>query len=55
MKNFTTWNAMNPLTLRIKGTGEYVAKECANLVNTWEDAMADNYEANGDTEYHNQD
>lgn len=45
MKNFMTWSGMNPLTLRIMGTGEYVAKECANLVNTFADAEADRLES----------
>lgn len=44
MNNFTTWNGQDPMTLRIVGTGEYVKKECANLVRTFEDAVADHYE-----------
>ncbi len=34
-----TWSGMNPLTIRIMGTGEYVAKELANLSNTWVEAQ----------------
>jgi len=44
MKNFMTWSGMNPLTLRIMGTGEYVAKECARLVDSFADAKADHLE-----------
>ena len=53
MKNFMTWSGMNPLTIRIMGTGEYVAKECANLENTWADAMVDRDESIlQDEQYH---
>lgn len=39
-----TWSGMNPLTLRIMGTGEYVTKELASLGNTFADAHADRLE-----------
>lgn len=41
MKNLVTWSGMNPLTIRIKGTGEFVKKEVANLEYTWAEAMVD--------------
>lgn len=39
-----TWNGMDYLTISIRGSGEYVKKQCANLVNTFEDAAADHLE-----------
>jgi len=44
LTNSMSWQGMNPLTLRITGSGEYVAKECANLVRTWDDAIYDREE-----------
>ncbi len=43
-KNFMTWSGMNPLTIRIMGTGEYVTKELANLERTWVEAQFTNEE-----------
>lgn len=44
MQNITTWNDNNPLTIKITGSGEYVKKECVNLVRTFNDAVADHEE-----------
>lgn len=44
MSNTMAWNGDNPLSLRIKGSGEFVKKMCANLVDSFEDAKADHYE-----------
>lgn len=44
LSNSMSWQGMNPLTLRIVGSGEYVAKECARLVTTWNDAIQDREE-----------
>ncbi len=44
MKNVTTWNGMDLLTLRIVGTGEYVKNALANLSNTWVEAQFTNEE-----------
>lgn len=41
MKNFTTFSLNNPLGIQITGTGEYVKKQCANLVNIFEEAKSD--------------
>jgi len=40
----------------MKGTGEFIRKECARLVDTFADANADHYDdIRQDTEYHYQD
>ena len=38
MNNITTWLGNNPLTLTIKGSGQYVKEQCVNLVNIFRDA-----------------
>lgn len=44
MKNATLFQRNNPLSIRIIGTGEYVKKECARLVDSFEQAEADHLE-----------
>ncbi len=45
MQNKITFSSFNPKTIRLTGTGEYVKKECRNLVETfkqaWEDHLAE--------------
>ena len=38
MKNSMTFQLNNPLSIVCKGSGEFVKKECANLVKTFEEA-----------------
>lgn len=45
-KNFMTWQGMDPLTIRIMGSGEYVRNQVEGLVDTWRDAEVDNYYSN---------
>jgi len=42
--NVTTFERNSPLSIRIVGSGEYVKKQCANLVDSFADAEADHYE-----------
>lgn len=44
MNDVMFWNGENPLSIRIKGSGEFVRKMCANLVDSFADARADHYE-----------
>jgi hypothetical protein len=44
MQNFTTWNHNDPLTIKMTGTGEYIKKQCANLVQMFEDTNVDHLE-----------
>jgi len=44
IKNCISWSGSNPLSLRVSGTGEYVKKQCANLVESFAQAEADHYE-----------
>lgn len=39
MTDYTIWT--NPLDIRIVGSGSYVASQCANLVNLFDDAEYD--------------
>ncbi len=36
MKNQTTFNGLNPLTIKMTGTGEYVKEQCAHLVDLFD-------------------
>jgi len=44
MNNITTFQRNNPLSIKIVGSGEYVKKECANLVDSFEQANYDHEE-----------
>lgn len=44
MQNFMTWSGSNPLSIIIKGSGEFVKEQCANLVKSFEDAEDDKLE-----------
>lgn len=44
MENITTWHGMDHLTLRIVGSGAYVAEQIANLSHTWVEASFTNEE-----------
>ncbi len=44
MKDITTWSNMNPLTIKMTGSGEYVKTTCANLPQMFQDAEYDNIE-----------
>lgn len=44
MNNITTFQRNNPLSIKITGSGEYVKKECANLVESFEHAEYDHLE-----------
>jgi hypothetical protein len=46
MKNTTVFTLGDALSIRMVGTGEYVKRECAKLVETFENAEAEAYELN---------
>lgn len=48
LKNCATWNGNDPLTLSVRGTGAFVSNFLSNLVRNFEEAEADNYEANAE-------
>lgn len=45
MKNSTTFQFNNPLSLNIQGSGEYVKRECEHLVDLWDMAEHDHLES----------
>ena len=55
MNDVMTFNRNNPLSISMRGSGEYVKKECANLVESFAQAEADHYEEmrqDSETDYH---
>jgi hypothetical protein len=52
MSNSVTFSGLNPLTIRMAGTGEYIKKECEHLVDLFDLAEADHLEElRQDSEY----
>jgi hypothetical protein len=41
MSNVTTFSGLNPMTLRMAGSGEYVKRECEHLVDLFDLAKFD--------------